>query len=230
MKIGLIITLLATSIIGYAQDYEKNLRIGILGTPEISWFTTDNGSSLNDGAKLSLKGGILVDYRLIENYYFTTGINFCNLRGDLEYTEPNIPFETSSGVYLLNNNPSLSNVTVSYRMSYIEIPLGLKLRTNEIGYMTYHASFGLRTLFNSKAVASDNQNAITNENISKEVSLFHLGGFFGIGAEYSISRNFILHSALHYNAGFTDMTRKHLKNFSDKASLNGIALQVGVLF
>ncbi len=228
--LSVVILILGWSFIAQGQEEEKNFRIGILGTSEVSWFSSDNSTSLNDGAKISLKGGILVDYRLLENYYFSTGINFNNMRGAIEYTESNIPFETSIETYILNNDTEKSNVTVDYQINYLEIPLGLKLRTNEIGYFTYHATFGLRTLFNTKALASANQQAIDKENISKEVNFFHLGGFIGAGVEYAISRNFIVHGGLHYNAGFTDMTSTNKKSFSDKVSLNGIALQVGVLF
>jgi len=45
----------------------------------------------------------------------------------------------------INNVFIPRNIDQSYNLKYVEIPLSLKLRTNEIGYLTYYGNFGFRT-------------------------------------------------------------------------------------
>ena len=48
-------------------------------------------------------------------------------------------------------------------MQYINIPLGLKLKTNEIGYFTFYANLGLDAGINIKALGTSNMGDFDQE-------------------------------------------------------------------
>jgi hypothetical protein len=106
------------------------------------------------------------------------------------------------------------------------IPLGLKLKTNEIGYFTYFAHLGLTHQINIGARASSSGNNLNKDNVPKEINLLNMSYFFGGGVEYNIGGNTSLMAGILFNNGFIDV----LSNDDHKAVLNYLTIRVGVLF
>lgn len=111
-------------------------------------------------------------------------------------------------------------------MQYINIPLGLKLKTNEIGYLTFFTHLGLNAGINIKAIGEIDSYELNNENISKEIKLLNMGYFIGAGFEYSIGGNTALVLGLTYTNGFLDVT----SDSDNKVTLSNLNIRVGVLF
>jgi len=44
---------------------------------------------------------------------------------------------------LVNNVTVAANEPVAYKIQYLAVPLGLKLQTNQIGYLTFFSDVGL---------------------------------------------------------------------------------------
>lgn len=224
-----VLLMLVLTNISWSQD-QKKIQLGLVGSSDLSWFQSDRAEVVNDGVKLNLRGGINLDYQLLDNYYLNTGIIFNNFNAALQYTSPNTPFMANDQIRYFNTDSAANPVTVDYKLSYLEIPVGMKLKTNEIGYFTYHAVFGLKALFNTKALADANQLSLVDANINDEVQFFNLGGYFGLGADYIITRKLILSATMRYNPGFLDVTSNDAGRPKDKIILNSLGLQVGISF
>ena len=99
------------------------------------------------------------------------------------------------------------------KLQYVDIPLSLKLRTNEIGYITYLGQIGFDLGINIGAktaievfdAAGNTFFSADDEKISDEINLFRAGLVVGAGAEYNISGNTAIVLGLSYHNGFTNI-------------------------
>jgi opacity protein-like surface antigen len=150
-----------------------------------------------------------------------TGISIDNTGGKLKYDfEKEINTNSSSDTTLPVGS------VLNYKLQYINIPLGLKFKTNQIGYTTFFTHLGINGGINIKASGEIDNFELNNENISDEVKLFTLGYFIGAGVEYSIAGNTAIVVGITYTNGFIDIT----PDSNNKVTLSNFALRLGVLF
>ncbi|MBK8703436.1 MAG: outer membrane beta-barrel protein [Saprospiraceae bacterium] len=139
---------------------------------------------------------------------------------------------------------SLSNGSkLKYGVQYLEIPIGLKMRTNEFGYIRYFLepgiSIGIKT--QARGVINDPSQSGENEekfNITKEVNGIYMSWGVGGGIEYSLSTSTSLIAGLGFQIGFTDVSDDNGTVFDPrgnrkedaKAIINAITLKLGILF
>jgi len=199
---------------------QSDLRFTVFVDPEFTWMKSDLNSIDNDGTKFGVNIGLNVDKFFAKNYAIMTGISIDNTGGNLTFNFPKT-LQTGSGDEDLS-----SGSTIHYKLQYIDIPLGLKLKTNEIGYWTFFTHLGLKGGINIKATGEVDDYELQNENISDEIRLFNLGYFIGAGAEYSIGGNAAVVAAITYNNGFIDIT----DGGDSKVTLSNVAIRIGILF
>jgi Outer membrane protein beta-barrel domain len=145
----LIITAICLSLSGMAQS--QQWKIAFRFDPNISWMKPDDKNIEQGSNKLKFGFGIMLDKMFTDNYAFGTGFNVIHTGGELSYLY--------TGGYKKEGASSNTEIVAqrvrTYNLQYLEIPLTLKLRTNEIGYITYWAQMGLGLGFNIKAKADD---------------------------------------------------------------------------
>ena len=108
------------------------------------------------------------------------------------------------------DKPLPDGVKLRYRLQYIEIPLAIKLRTEEKGYLRYYAELPILTLGMNTQARGDIEGGDVNvekENISKDVSFFNFQLGLGGGIEYSISPSTSLVAGLYLHTGLNDITK-----------------------
>jgi len=202
----------------YAQS---NLRLGVNIDLVGSWFSPKTSYIDKDGARPGISGGLIVEYYFHPNYGFVTGLKLASQGGNLLYDEEvSISTGESSAVVLEPGS------TVAYNLSYLTIPLALKLKTNEIGYFTYFAELGFNQHINIGSRATSTGSGLNKDNVAEEINLLGMSYFFGAGIEYNIGGNTSLLAGLLFNNGFVDV----LSNNDHKAVLNYLTFRVGVLF
>lgn len=104
------------------------------------------------------------------------------------------------------------------RLRYIDLPLTMKMMTNEIGYIRYFAQLGFTAGFNIRANADleepirDASNFYTlgfrtleSENVMSTTNLFRGGLLIGGGLEYNFSGETCILAGITYNNGFTNI-------------------------
>jgi hypothetical protein len=215
-KLLFVIILLSSFLYIHSQD----LRFGVFVDPLLSWLTPDAKNISRDGPRIGIKGGLILDKYFAKNYAFTTGVSISNMGGNLHYKD-SVIIETLETEVILNPESG-----VEYKLQYVSVPVGLKFKTNEIGYFTFFAQLGFTPQINIKARAEASDNQIDNENISEELNLFNLSYFFGGGLEYSLGGNTALTGGIIFNNGFIDV----LSSKNVKETLSFLSLRLGIMF
>jgi hypothetical protein len=199
-----------------AQDY----RYGVYATPVISWFKTDIKEVKNQGARAGFIFGISVERSLTDNWHFNSGLAF-----------------TSSSAMLKNINPSLFNdrvvaagQPVIYRLQYLSVPVGIKIKTNEIGYLTYFAGFGLdpKVVISGRAdIPSIN---IKGQSAMKEIKRFNAGYHLEGGIDYLTNSDISLILGLGYESNIFDITKDISGQPADRTTQKFLKFIFGINF
>jgi hypothetical protein len=190
----------------------------VYGEPQLSWLKPDASNVDNAGARLGFNGGLNFDNFFAENYAFSTGISINKISGKLTYKYDK-DFIANDGEYTLD-----SLQTADYNLQYIDIPLGLKFKTVEIGYTKFFAHLGLNLGINIKA--SGDLPEYNSINISEEINWYNMGYYFGGGIEYSLGGTTAIVVGLTYRNGFLDVTSDE----NNKVTSENVSLRLGILF
>ncbi len=223
-KITILIFTLLISVLSGAQD---RISFGLHADPVISWFSTDINEIKNDGARAGFNFGLSINRYFGANYSFSTGINLISAGGRT--------VSTDTVNMKLGKNESLQasvmpGKSVAYKIQYVSIPLGLKLQTNQIGYLTFFADIG----FDPKVVVSGRADVpslnIEGERALNELRVFNLSYHIIAGAEYSVGGNTALIFGLGFDNNFLDITKDAGDQRSDKVSHKLLSFRLGVKF
>lgn len=200
----------------------QQFRFGLTASPQFAFSKSNDQAVDQDGIKLGLEYGLLIDYSLDMNqrYAFHTGIIH-------SLTGANIVYNTVDSSGTITNTRSQN-----LKFQYINIPLSMRLRTNEIGYITYWGQFGVTPgiLVSGRYDEAENgTSTVTNEKLDGAVPV-NLSLTLGGGIEYSLGGASSLLLGLQYNNGFTNVYNDKDNDDDDKLSFRNITLRVGFLF
>ena len=201
-----LICALGTSTTTNAQD-GKSTRFGLLAAPHMAWFKSDTKGLSNDGSVVGFKFGLMGDFMIgaNQNYAFSTGLYYM----------------VTTGVKVKPDDGSGKGSEL--KLSYVQLPLTMKLKTNEIGYMTYYGQIGADLGLNTSA-------KVDGEDVSDAINTFRAGLVVGAGFEYNFSGNTSLMVGITYNNGLTNLYSNKDAAGDAKGKLNYLELTVGVFF
>lgn len=221
MKKKLVLTLVSVifACFVYSQENEsfRLMRLGISGIGGIGWIKSDEPSYDSRGIRLVYGYGLDLEMRLFENIGVATGIG------------------TYYGGGALENVDTLSNKhNVMYRLQYLEVPLTLKMKTNEIGYITYFAEFGGGFDLRLRAFADSTTKDLNgtplptrnNINVKSQIHIYRVAFMIGGGIEYSLWGTTRLLAAVYFNNGLTDIFKLN----QIKGRNNNLNLKLGIIF
>jgi hypothetical protein len=205
MKKQSLVFIFIIAVMAFANAQEKGQnRISLVLEPVISWMKSDCQCATNQGISSGYNFGVKVDHFFDDNYAFATGLTINTAGGKIAYS-------------------SIHDQQIqTYKLKYLEIPLGLRLRSDDLRRINIYGRFGLSPQINIKVSDKDNYN------IDYEVRIFDLSYHLGGGIEYSLGRRNALMIGLIFNNGFVDITKR--QNFEDKTILNRFTFEFGFIF
>ena len=207
-RITLIALLLLT---GTVFTYAQKFHFGLKAAPGVAWMKPDTKGVSNGGAKLGFSYGIVTEFAFnkAENYAFATGL-------DVSYRGGKLDFDSSG-----------SSIKTKLNLQYLEVPITLKMKTNQIGAIKYFGQVGIVPAFNLKAKSKTTIGNITTEDDFKdETKSFDSSFLIALGLEYNLVGTTSGFVSAEFNNGLMDvLDNKNLKSISNLLSLN-----VGILF
>jgi len=124
----------------------------------------------------------------------------------------------------------LPGSTIVYRIQYLAFPVGLKLQTNQIGYLKFFSDLGLvpKVVINRKVdIPSAN---ISKQNASNELRMFNMSYHITGGIEYSLGGSTALLFGIDFDNNFLDITKDINKQPKNKVSQKILSFRFGVNF
>lgn len=200
----------------YAQNDFK-FRLGLTAHPNFGFLKVENGK--DNGLSLGFTYGLIGDFEFAENYCLATGLTVTTING--KGTILNLqPFH---GVSAAN-----TEYNVKYKMQYIELPLSIKLKTEENNGTKWFGQFGLTNDFAIRAkqdVAAGKTILADDAKADKQTRFYRAGMIIGGGAEYRLNGKTSLVGGLTYNNGLTNIAKggNTIRN-------HYVALNIGVFF
>jgi hypothetical protein len=203
---------------------QQRIGFGIHADPVISWFSTDVKQIRNNGARPGFNFGLTYNKYFAPNYSFTTGINLLSTSGSLTSSDTTTIDISNVRSTVLPGNP------VVYKIQYLTFPIGLKLQTNQIGYVTFFSDIGLvpKVVINRKLDIPSL--SISGENGADEIRLFNLSYHVTAGFEYSLGGTTALIFGLDFDNNFLDITKDPGNQRVDKVSQKILSFRFGVNF
>ncbi len=199
---------------------QSRIKLSVHADPQFAWLTSDEDKVVSDGSIFHLQTGLQMDLFFDKNYAFALGIGINNLGGNLRYSD-SIEFITKADTMF-----AVPGQMVKHNLQYLDFPLGLKLKTEELGYGTFFLEVGFNPMFNINAFATTQDELFDKENIRKDSRLFNLGYHAGIGVEYRLGGSTAAIGGIRWSSGLTDVT----ENDNAKITLNAISIHLGILF
>lgn len=211
--------LVVQAIVGFSQ---KHIRLSFTGSPSVNWMSTNNSGAENGKIILGYDYGLSSDLYFSEDerYSILTGLQISNTGGEISY-QTNSGFQFSGITF---NGPS----KIKYRLRYVEIPVGIKLKTDQFRRVRYWGMLGMSPMINIDAKGSSNNGALNKANINDEVNLFNLAMNIGLGFDFDLGGNNSATAGLIFQNGLIDVTTNNA--FADKTVINSLKLKIGLIF
>jgi hypothetical protein len=220
----------------YQHDYNQNMQsdavqpfinFSIHFDPLISWFSTDSYDTRNDGVVPGFNFGISYYRNFSPNYAFSSGINIISAGGRI------INKETTS--FELNNYSSTiltvqPGESITYKITYLSIPLGLKLQTDQIGFGRFFTDVGLdpKVLIGGRVDIPSLD--IKGGNATQELNLFNLSFHVMAGMDYPLAghNSFIL--GIGFEKNLFDITKDNGDQPSNVVIQKMLSFRIGMTF
>lgn len=216
-KIFLALLLLgATAVTASAQ-----VEIGIKLSPSVAYLRADGPSQYSfesEKSKLGIGGGLVVDYFFGQNYAFGTGLQLTSKGGTVSYMA----------------NTTTQDPEQKISLQYLEVPLTVKLFTNDITTDT-KLYFQLGGKIGGLVAARIDGDKFYqgNEKSRKHFIIPDAALLGGFGAEYQVGQSTKVFAGLSYHHGLANIDRYFEKtlDFNDVTLKNGeVALDLGIKF
>lgn len=206
---------------------QQKIGFGIHADPVISWFSSDIKETKNIGSRPGFNFGLSFNRYFSPNYSFSTGISLINAGGRLVNSDTTVLVFTNLKYKLTTVLP---NQSVVYKIKYISIPLGLKLQTNQIGYITFFTDLGLDPKIVIGGKADIPSLKISDETATSELRLFNLSYHITGGIEYSLGGTTAMVLGLNFDNNFFDITKDNGDQPKDKVSQKMLSFRLGINF
>ncbi|MFI5202866.1 MAG: outer membrane beta-barrel protein [Flavobacteriales bacterium] len=237
-----LLILAAFTFQGLAQD-DKKFRFGLKMTPTINWLGIDDKNAFEGGGSvMKFNYGLLTEFHLAGAAWFSTGLQVDYDGGKIKSTATGFlaPPDNSTGIifYAYDKNKGFlefdkTDTTYesywlrqrNYRSMFVTLPLQLRFKTKEIGYLTYFGNFGINMSVHIRTKANDEVNAastlyastteLENLKINDDMNFMRLGLVLGGGVEMNLSGTTSLLFGLHFFQGFLNSVKADSKYLLD---------------
>lgn len=207
--------------------YSQNFRLGFQASPHMSWMNSSKNNIVNHELRPGIKYGLEADLFLagFPRYSLNTGLFVANHSFSADYRVEED--------FFINQVTFSEPVVLTYQLNYLEIPLNIKLKSDQFYRFTFYGQFGLTNLINLSATASSGDERFSGDNINQGLNNrvilpYNLCMIMGGGAEYDVGGNTALHFGLQYSNGLIDVTS--IKSLDEKTVFNSLRLVFGVMF
>ena len=200
--------------------HAQKVQMGLKFNPNLAWFKVDNKTNIaNKGLGIGFSYGLVIDYHFLDN------VSLCFEPAHLFFNPSTTATDTAKN---LTDN-------VKWKFQYIEIPISLKMMTNQIGKLKYYGKIGISTAIRSTVKLEDNK-------ANSSASVLDFSMLIGGGVHYSLGGNTALLMGATFHNGLARINKDNpfsvlkgsvvqdlpLKDINLKSSY--LSIDIGILF
>lgn len=227
---------------GLSED--GKFRFGVQTSPFFSFMGTNDNQIESDGSNIGFELGLIGELYISDNlnYAITSGLSLTfNQGGTLLYTRPGVIFNDSE-LNEVTIDSLAEGTSVNYKLQYLEIPFGFKMRTDEFGAGGDIRAFANLPVFTigiptqSRGDISGPNAEGSKENISKDIFPLSLSWGLGGGVEYQVTDAVSLVGGVYYQSGLLDVTNND-GVYTDNGEaidannrISRVTIRIGVMF
>lgn len=223
MKKNLLIIglMLAMSLTASAQY--KGFSFGFKLGPNWGWTGSTTGAAVSEGARTGFDLGVVAEYYFADNYAIVTGVNVGFLGGHYSFQNGRMVMDADS-VAVLQTYP----VDRTYKTTLYEIPVMLKMVTNELGNLPLraYAQVGGGIGYAQKVKvkdAIDGAEAPADWGITdKEFSNLRASLKIGAGAQYALDQSTRVFAGIYFSHDFINNINSISPNYYGNYYENGV--------
>jgi Outer membrane protein beta-barrel domain len=221
-----------------ANAQDQRFRFGLKLSGNLSWIAPATKNIESSGNGFGISYGVMGDYNFQKFYALSTELIFTNISGGIKHTDL-LQYTPDSG-----GTMSYQDINYDYNFKYLQLPVSIKFKTKEMGYITYWAQFGLAPSFLIEAKADitgrtpfdDPSEIRVNKSINDvyhfddfddKIFFFRMPLIIGGGIEYSLAGNTSLYTGIRMDSNFLTIF-----NSDDRTSAKNhyVGLNLGVFF
>ena len=247
MKKNLLIVGLRLALSLSASAQNEGFAFGFKVGPNLGWTGSTTGAAVNVGTKAGFDLGVVAEYYFADNYAIVTGVNVGFLGGHYSFTNARLDTVQEQGF-------ATYPVDRVYKSTIYEIPLMLKMVTNDLGNLPLRAyaevGGGIGLAAKKVKVKDAIDGATTPENwitTNKEFSNLRASLKIGAGVQYALDHSTRLFAGVYFSHDFINMVnyirpdycgnyidvegnKIHARDVKLNVLQNRVGLEVGVLF
>ena len=209
-----------------ARAYSQELRFAVHADPVISWIGSNESEYTGEGARAGFDIGLNVLHFFADNYAISTGISFISAGGRQSASEDHTMVFTNFQELIP------AGEEMRYNLRYMNIPVGIRLQTDQVGYFTYFTDLGFDIRMLVKSTVDLPTLQISDENAKNEVYGLNSGWHLGGGIEYELPIDASIIAGLSYAQDFFDVTKdlKKVYQHNDRSTLRMFRIRLGLKF
>ncbi|MFN8287422.1 MAG: porin family protein [Chitinophagales bacterium] len=240
-----LLLLLTLTLSGKVFCITDKVKIGLSVSPGLTWAKPFGKEMKSGGVRFGVNYGLGVEYWFAENFGLSTGVGGAMEGGNLTGRKFFEVTDTSGNV--------LRTVKEKYTLHSLVIPIGIKLRTNDIKNFRIYGEVGFENYFTVSAratydnpvylFASSNEISIEKENVLRKdndvakslpdfrINFYDIRIAVGGGFEYHFNDKVAVFSGIYYHNGFLNYVKDNAVDTKKEPTvLRSLNLKIGVLF
>lgn len=193
----------------------KPFQFGLKVSPGFSWIKTDMKGLDGVSNEFNLNWGFAGNFYFVENYGISTGFDIISVKGS----------------YLFDSNPMEEPSDGEWRndinLKYVQIPIGLKMRTSKVGDFRIfgEVAYGLGFLLSDKTTTYKDDVEYVNDVKYKNIRNALI---VKLGLELIVLKSSCVTAAVSLNDNFTNIVDGGFLNHNIKGS--SINFEIGFMF
>ena len=194
----------------------KPFQFGLKVEPGVNWSKLNSEHLYDSKTSLNFNWGFVGNYYFVENYGFSTGFNVRFMSGEYSFD---------------HTTTTTTKIRRTIKNQYLEIPIGLIMRTEKMGDIRIigNIGYGLGFLLNSKERNYDeNDNEKSLDKSSSYSSVRH-ALIVKLGIEYYVSRSSCITAAFVFNNNIANIYSSK-DDYKHDVLLNNLGLEIGFMF
>jgi hypothetical protein len=204
------------------------VKLGLRVAPSLCWLSTNTPGYESDGFRGGANVGLITDFYFAKNYAISTGFSVLFPSGKMTYRD----------IFPYNDTIITGTVSGIYKFIYFEIPVMVKMKTNNFGKFSFFGQIGFGTGFRVKATGDaqfTGDNGVTSQaspTMNNKTHVMRESIIAGIGLEFHVDESTSLFGGFNYSNSLNNVFKitNNLTGEELKALPNFAELSIGVLF